>query len=257
MKYLVFALLSLNAYALDARFEGTVDLSNCSGFVFKSPEMSEDRKALIMTNGHCLQNFLGGMILKPGEARANRNNARRIGIVTERGSKLKLSTKRLVYATMTGTDMTVYELALSYRELADRGIRPFIMGATPVEGMKVDVISGHKNNFNSCSIERIGATREGGYMFIEALRFSSECTQGNGTSGSPVLLAGTREVVGIANSYNANGSACGNNNPCEVTSSGEVEVFHESRYGQQTLGILKCLTDSGFVASEGCPLTRP
>ncbi len=257
MKYLILALISLNAFALDARFEGTVDLSNCSGFVFKAPEMSEDRKALIMTNGHCLQTAFGSMILKPGEARANQNNARKISIVTERGTKLKLSTKRLIYATMTGTDMAVYELGLSFRELAERGIRPFVMTTAPAEGMKVDVISGHKNNFNTCSIERIGATREGGYSFTEALRFSSECTQGNGTSGSPVLMAGTREVVGIANSYNANGSACGNNNPCEITAAGEVEVFHEARYGQQSLGILACLSEDGFVASENCQLTKP
>lgn len=253
MKWLIFALLSLPVHALDARFEGTVDLSNCSGFVFTTTQTDPTGPALMMTNGHCLTTLLGGIVLSPGEARADRPGSRSVSIVNAEGKKLKMKTTRLLYATMTGTDMAVYELPLTYQELATRGIRPFMLGSTPAQGEAVEVYSAHKNNAHACTVAAITNTREGGFHFIDSLRLSPECRQGNGTSGSPVVRAGTRDVIAIANSYNKNGRACGNNNPCEVNGE-EVSVQFTARYAQQIAGLTDCLSD--FMSAE-CGLTKP
>ncbi len=253
MKWLIFALLSLSAHALDARFEGTVDLSNCSGFVFTTAQSDPTQPAMLMTNGHCLTTLLGGIVLSPGEARTDRPGSRSVSIVNADGKKLKMKTTRLVYATMTGTDVAVYELPFTYQDLAAKGIRPFMLGSIPVLGESVEVFSAHKNNTHTCTVAAITNTREGGFPFVDSLRLSPECRQGNGTSGSPVVRAGTREVIAIANSYNKNGRACGNNNPCEVNGE-EVSVQFTARYAQQIAAVVLCLTD---FAAEACPLTKP
>jgi hypothetical protein len=253
MKWLLLTLFSLSAHALDSRFEGTADLSNCSGFVFTTTDLTLDRPALLMTNGHCLTTLLGGIVLSPGEARADRPGSRAVSIVNDQGVKIKFKTTRLVYATMTGTDMAVYELPLSYRELGQRGVRPFQLGSTPLLAESVEVFSGHKNSAHACRVAAITPTREGGFPFVDSLRLSPECRQGNGTSGSPVVRAGTREVVAIANSYNKNGRACGNNNPCEVNGE-HVSVEFGARYAQQISGLELCLAD---FRSQDCALTKP
>ncbi len=250
---MIVCLLSFPALALDSRFEGTVDLSNCSGFVFATADMAPERPALMMTNGHCLTTLLGGIVLSPGEARADRPGSRAVSIVNDQGVKLKFRTTRLLYATMTGTDMAVYELPVSYHELGQRGVRPFLLGSTPVVNESVEVFSAHKNSAHACSVAAITDTREGGFPFTDSLRLSPECRQGTGTSGSPVLRAGTREVMAIANSYNKNGRACGNNNPCEVNG-GEVSVQFTARYAQQIAGLAVCLNN---FAAEACLLTKP
>ena len=249
----MFASISFSALALDARFEGTVGLSNCSGFVFVTAGMTPARPALMMTNGHCLTTLLGGIVLSPGEARVDRPGSRAVSIVNDQGVKLKFKTSRLVYATMTGTDMAVYELPLSYQDLAQRGVRPFVLGSTPLVNESVEVFSAHKNSAHACSVAAITNTREGGFPFSDSLRLSPECRQGNGTSGSPVVRAGTRDVIAIANSYNKNGRACGNNNPCEVNGE-EVSVQFTARYAQQIAGLALCLAD---FTSQDCGLTKP
>ncbi|MBY0517239.1 MAG: serine protease [Bacteriovoracaceae bacterium] len=247
MKYLLLLLISFNVFALDAQFEGTVDLSNCSGFVFATADSKPSDAALIMTNGHCLST-LWGIVLSPGEERMDQKGSRKVGLVTARGTKLMVKTQRLVFATMAGTDMAIYSLGLSYDQLSLKGIRAFNLVGSPVKGDAVDVISGHKNIEANCIVEQIINTEEGGFSFKNSLRLSIECQQGNGTSGSPVIRAGTRDVIAIANSFNANGKSCTDNNPCEKTESG-VEVHHNSRYAQQVERAIECLKDSKWV----CP----
>jgi len=224
-------LLSLAHAALPPRYEGVADFSNCSGFLVTTASRASSDRAWVATNGHCWQGLLGGMVLKPAEVRRDQHIKRSLSLVNDQGRKLRFTTDRLVVATMTGTDLALYELKESYESLQSKGIRPFVLGR-PVLGEAVEVISGHKNSSHSCRIEAITDTREGGYRFTNSLRLSSECQQGSGTSGSPVLRAGTREVIAIANSFNKNGRACGNNNPCEVDGE-SVSVQFRARYAQQ------------------------
>jgi hypothetical protein len=260
MKYLFLALISFPLWALDSRYEGTADFSNCSGFVFKTAGTPLTNKAWVMTNGHCVTNLLGRMVLTPGQAIVNQTKSRSVSLVTERLTKLKLNTRKLVYATMTGTDMAVYELHLSYQDLLDRGIRSFELSTTsPKKADLVEVISGHKNVDFDCAIDEVlVGLREGGFDFIQSLRFSGTCEQSNGTSGSPVLLKDTRQVVGISNTFNKSGRSCTDNNPCEVDSDGSVSIFHGARYGQQTVLLNECIKDGKVDLNlVSCKLTRP
>ena len=62
-------------------------------------------------------------------------------------------------------------------------------------------------------------------------------------SGSPVILAGTRTVVGVNNTGNDSGERCTMNNPCEIDQNGNVEAHEGFSYGQQTYWIYSCLNE--------------
>lgn len=257
MKYWFLILLALPAFALDGRFAGTVKLSNCSGFVAQLPKHNDADRAWVLSNGHCERGFLGSMLVKPGEALVNRKKSRELQLVTSSGGLVSTRSTRLLYATMTGTDLAVYELKETYRELKARGVLPFLISEPPRVLDGVDVVSAYRERIFSCSIDEIlTGTREGGYSFVSPLRLTSECTNSDGTSGSPVVLAGTRHVLAISNSYNKQGLECTDNNPCELDANGVVEVRRGARYAQQILPLVECVEKGELkISLPGCRLT--
>lgn len=258
MKLLFLMLLALPAFALDGRFAGTVKLSNCSGFVAQLPQHNDADRAWVLSNGHCERGFLGSMLVKPGEALVNQKKSRELQLVTSSGELVSTKSTRLLYATMTGTDLAVYELKETYRELKARGVLPFLLSEPPRVLDNVDVVSAYRDRIFSCSIDEIlTGTREGGYTFVSPIRLTSECTNGDGTSGSPVVLLGTRHVVAISNSYNKQGLECSDNNPCEVDANGEVQVRRGARYAQQILPLVDCIEKGQLkITLPGCRLSR-
>ncbi len=175
------------------------------------------------------------MILKPGQVKRNEKASRSITLYTNTGKTYQTKTAQLLFATMTGTDLAIYELAESYEELALKDIHPLTLASeNPAQGQEVTTISKRKNSKFSCRIDKITDTLEGGYSFQSAMRMSEECRQINGTSGSPVIDSRTGEVVAIANTFNKNGKRCKDNNPCE-TSGEEITVIHRARYAQRII----------------------
>jgi hypothetical protein len=212
-----------------------------------------------MTNGHCLDP-LGLSMLAPGEVRINRAASRRITL-NGKSSSLIVKTQRLLYATMTMTDMAIYELAVSYERLHTKyGIVPFVMATFgPQPGTPIDIPSAYRKKTYHCSVEEVLAgLREGGRKFEGSLRYDPHCGTINGTSGSPLVLADGRTVVGINNTVNNNGQLCTNNNPCEVNAEGATSAIRKRGYGQQTALIYECLNDEfDFdLTVEACRLPR-
>ncbi len=237
-----FAILISLSTVLASDFQGQVSLSNCTGFIFKTHESQPTAKAKLATNGHCLQSLFG-MILKPGQIKQNEKASRSVTLFTNDGKSYQTKTERLQFATMTETDLAIYELKESYQELAQKNIHPLILASeNPVLGMEVTTISIRKKSKFSCRIDKITDTREGGYSFKEAYRLSDECRQINGTSGSPVLDSRTGEVVAIANTFNKNGKRCSDNNPCEINGD-EITVHHRARYAQNIISIVKKIAE--------------
>jgi hypothetical protein len=217
---------------------GQAALSNCTGFLFKTQNTNELSKARVMTNGHCVANLFG-MILKPDQVIQNKKAKRKITLFTNSGKKFSTKSTALLYATMTGTDIAIYELSQTYKELSDKNIYPLEVSLESARaGDLVSVVSKRKKQKFECFIEAITDTKEGGYQFKNALRLSSECKQGNGTSGSPIMSDGL--VVGIANSFNKNGKRCSDHNPCEINDN-TISVHHKARYGQQVTDTINFL----------------
>lgn len=249
-----------NLDALQYNFEGIVKLSNCSGSLVAFSGQPKSSKAIVMTNGHCIQKP-GGGFLNPGEVWANRTIARSMRVYDSAMKLIKVEATKILYATMTDTDVAFYELSESYQDIEARsGIRPFILDTKrPLEMMEIEIISGYWDRGYSCEIDGfVFKIREGSWTFTDSIRYTQGCDTIGGTSGSPIIAKGERRVVAINNTSNQDGDRCTLNNPCEVDRDGEITVRRGLRYGQQTYQTYSCLTPDFTIDlnREGCELPK-
>jgi hypothetical protein len=220
-------------------FEGIVSLGNCSGSLVRYADSQPQDAALVLTNGHCVE------LLDPGEVRFNETVKRSFQILAPNGRNLaKVTSKRLIYATMTGTDLALYELSVSYEQIKrEHNTEPLTMSdQRPQPGTPIEVISGYWRRGYSCAIERIvHELREADWLMNSSIKYSDPgCQVIGGTSGSPVIDTESRTVVGVNNTTNESGQACKLNNPCEVDPQGQIMYQKGWSYGQQTYWLYDC-----------------
>lgn len=245
--------------ALNYDFEGIVKLSNCSGSIITYSGMPMSAKAIVMTNGHCLEKW--GGFLKPGEVWHNKRASRRMRVFDKNMRLHSIKATQVLYATMTNTDLALYELDETYAEILQRtGVRPLLLdSAHPLLGQSVEIISGYWDRGWSCDIEGfIFLLKEHNWSFTDSIRYTRSCNTVGGSSGSPITLKGERKAVGVNNTANESGRKCTMNNPCEVSDEGEISVKAGATYGQQTYNIYSCLTPSFAIdlSSRDCELPR-
>lgn len=249
-------------HSLDARgydFEGIVKLSNCSGSLVAFNGQPLSSKAIVMTNGHCIS--VPGGFLKPGEVWSNRSVNRGMKVYDKNMKLHTIKATKVLYATMTNTDVAFYELNESFNEIYARTeVRPFLLDSVrPLAGISIDIISGYWDRGYSCEIDGfVFAMREDAWTFRDSIRYTEGCDTIGGTSGSPIIARGERRVVAINNTSNESGRRCTMNNPCEVNEQGEITVRKGVRYGQQTYNTYTCLTPDFQIelGRTGCELPK-
>lgn len=237
---LLVTLLTPPALALN----GAAIVNGCSGALFTLDGRGEDLPALVITNGHCLRwKDVGGSttFLPAGETLLDFEDRRLADntflLLQSETTAIKATVKRLVFATMTVTDVAIYELNATARELRERhGLRPLLLDRRPFrDGDAVDVHSGLYNRTQSCAVDGRATLREGPYRTENGLRLTTECRLYVGFSGSPILRAGERVFAGLANTHHdpeAPGPDCGFNKPCEVDgATGETRPQPHRSYG--------------------------
>lgn len=242
-------------------FEGIVKLSNCSGALIKFEGMSEDKKAVIMTNGHCAD-LPGGRFIAPGEVLVNKPVKRTVGIFDAKMGLHRVTTTKFIFATMTDTDLALYELDITYRQIKDQfDVDAYILASThPRTNTEMEVISGYWERGWNCSIvDFVHKVKEDAYTWTDSIRYDAACDTTHGSSGSPIIERNTRTVIGINNTGNDDGKKCTMNNPCEVSANGEITVRQGNSYGQQTYQIYSCLNQNFELdlAKRGCSLPKP
>lgn len=226
-------------------FNGIVKLSNCSGSIVRFSGMQDAAKAVVMTNGHCVSTGMFGGMIEPNKAMVNEATNRSFKVYNRDGKLVPITATKLMYATMTGTDVAFYELKESFKDLLNKGVDSFDFdGNRPNLGLKIDIVSGYWDRGYRCNIDAfIFTLREAGYTMKDSIRYSnSGCNTIGGTSGSPIIESGKRVVIGINNTGNESGKKCTMNNPCEVDERGNIEVKAKASYGQQTYQVYSCLT---------------
>lgn len=247
-------------FATGVDFTSIVALDNCSGSLVRFVTSKPEDKALVLTNGHCYE----GGFLKPGEAIADKSSSRSFKLLNSSGGKLAtLKAERVVYATMTGTDMTLYRLNTTFAAIksANDVDALTLSEQHPEDGVAIRVVSGYWRKIYSCGIAKfVPQLREGDWTFTDSIKYSQPgCDTIGGTSGSPIINAETREVIGVNNTGNESGKRCTENNPCEVDSSGKIIVEKGASYGQETYQIYACLDENNSLdlSKSGCTLTKP
>ncbi|WP_369216071.1 trypsin-like serine protease [Streptomyces flavofungini] len=223
--------------------EGAVDLHGCVGSVIRTPTSRPQDPALLLTNGHCVE----GERPKPGTALVDKPADREAPIADHQGyPKATARANRLLYATMSGTDIALYRLNTSYGQLEAKGAKVFRLASTAVrtgDPLALADAAGRRK----CTAEAVVPhLREGGYQQDNAIRYrtAKDCDPGHGMSGSALLAPDGRTVVGIHNTHNdpnADAEPCADNKPCEVRRDGAVSSKDGRGYGQQTHAITDCL----------------
>jgi len=242
-------------------FSGIVKLSNCSGSLIIFEDQDFNSKAIVLTNGHCVPKGIWGGMIRPGEVISNKNVKRNMTLYKDLRTRFSITSTKIIYATMTDTDLALYELSETYQQILSRtGVSPLVLSSQrPVEGTGIEVISGYWERGYSCAVDTmVYQLREGGYLFKDSIRYTPGCDTKGGTSGSPIINTATREVIGVNNSGNESGRRCTDNNPCEVDEYGEVLVLRGARYGQQTFNVYTCLTETREFSLNraGCLLPK-
>ncbi|WP_163509926.1 trypsin-like peptidase domain-containing protein [Fodinicola acaciae] len=241
-------------------FHGIVALSNCSGSVVKPPTAAATDPALVLTNGHCLETGMP----RPGQVITNQSSSRTFSLLSKDGqSRLgTLRARKVIYSTMTNTDVTLYQLTTTYQQIQQTyGISALNLPSThPTAGARIDVVSGYWRTIYSCGIDGFAyELHEADWIFKDSIRYTSACHVIGGTSGSPIVESSTGNVVGVNNTTNEDGERCTLNNPCEVDAAGNVTVRRGIGYGQETYIIPGCLKAGNEIdlTKAGCTLPRP
>ncbi|MEU6930703.1 trypsin-like serine protease [Streptomyces sp. NPDC046385] len=223
--------------------EGAAKVGDCLGSVVRPPTARPQDPAMALTNGHCVPSGRPA----PGTALVDRpaDLTSPVTINDSAGyTRTTARATRLVYATMTGTDIALYRLDKTYAQLAKEGAKVFRLSTTPMR--KGDRLSMAYNSHRlPCTVEAVVPhLREDGYQQDRAVRYatSDSCVSRPGHSGSALLASDGETVVGINNTHNRDGEQCTNNNPCEVGRDGSVTAVQGRSYGQQVHQIAACLT---------------
>lgn len=246
-------------------FPGIVALSNCSGSFVRFKNSKDTDRALVLTNGHCVGGVQGGDFLLPGEVLFQFPRRFKMNLLNERTQVLAtVTSEKIIYATMTATDVALLELTQTYREIIQATkSQPLILSdVAPQIGTPIEVASGYWKRTYSCAIEAvIPMLKEDQWTFHKSLRYSpTGCDIIGGTSGSPVINTKTAEVIAINNTSNEDGAKCAMNNPCEVDKDGKVQVIKGRGYAQQTFVFYSCLTNTANrldLSLRGCLLPKP
>jgi Trypsin-like peptidase domain len=262
---LAAALLPLPAAAAPSAapgtdFTGIVALSNCSASVVRYARSRPSDKALVLTNGHCYERGF----LDPGQVIVNRRSTRSMTLLNPDASAAgTVRAARVLYATMTKTDITLYQLEKTYAQLAARfGTTPLTLATSgPSDGTPIAVVSGYWKRIYTCSVEEtVAEIREYTWTWQQSIQYHQPgCEVIGGTSGSPVVDKNTGQVVGANNTAYSGGAPCSLNNPCEVAPDGTTHVEDGAAYGQQTWWLYTCLTATRSIDLNrpGCRLPRP
>jgi hypothetical protein len=221
--------------------EGAVDLSGCTGSVVRTATSAPEDPALVLTNGHCVQ----GDRPAPGSALVDQPADRDAQIADAQGyPQTSAHLSRLVYATMTGTDIALYRADKTYAQLTAEGAKIFQLTTSPVKTGDPLTLAYSSTRMNCTAEAVVPHLREGGYELDRSIRYATtaDCAPWHGMSGSALLAADGTTVVGVHNTHNDSGEQCTDNNPCEVDDQGTVTSTKDRGYGQQVDRIAGCLT---------------
>ncbi|GAA3518427.1 S1 family peptidase [Actinocatenispora rupis] len=240
-------------------FAGTVALSNCSGSVVRVADAADTDKALVLTNGHCLESGMPD----PGQVIVDQPSSRTFSLLTAdgQGTLGTLHATSVEYSTMTDTDVTLYQLSDTYAQIKQEyGIDALALSADhPTAGTDIAVVSGYWKQQYTCAVDGFAyELHESDWVWKDSVRYTEPCHVIGGTSGSPVVDTATGTVVAINNTTNENGEQCTLNNPCEVDENGTVTVHEGTGYAEETYLLARCITGSTVNLDDpNCALPKP
>ncbi len=248
-----------DTFSDDHDFEGIVALNNCSGSLVRFETSSDSDAAMVLTNGHCLE----GGFMKPGQFVLNKASTRSFTLLNKAAKSAgRVTAKQILYGTMTLTDMALYQVEKTYDEIkSEFSVAPLTLASERVVSQApIEVLSGYWKRGYSCAVsDTVHKLKEGGWTWEQSVRYSQPgCETIPGTSGSPVIAAGSKTVVGVNNTGNESGQECTLNNPCEEDKDGKITFKKGLSYGQQISWVYDCMGADNKIdlTLENCKLPK-
>jgi hypothetical protein len=251
-------------------FRGAVEIFNCSGALVRWANSRPNDPAMMLTNGHCLNpsdkgGAAGARFTR--EVVVNQPDARPVTLLDRSGDdRGVVIATRVLYSTSFKTDVGLYTLRRTYAEIRDRfNLRALtISAAPPAADAAVLMPSGFSRTEYDCDLNgQAFRLFNDDFHWRHSIRLarSSTCHTIRGTSGSPLVDPGSREVVGVNNAINvsAPGSPRCSISLCEETKGGHISVHPHRRYAQQTWWLTTCVGAHRRLDLDvsGCLLPKP
>ena len=232
-------------------------MGGCSGSFIQFNGIPDSKKALVLTNGHCTGVgsfvFSGNRYPNHGEVFKNRQT----NVQFETQDRKIYKAQRLVVASMTGTDVAIYELESTFAEVKASGYEVLRVASqkTLKQGGIVGFSSAYWSRSWNCEAEGLELNlKEGPWAWSVGIGLvGNNCVAKPGASGSP-LLNEQREVVGTVNTGHSGGRDCTIMNPCEVKD-GISRGYNGKVYAMSIIELNFCVVDGAFDANAAnCPL---
>lgn len=242
----------------------------CTAFFLDTQGVTQS-PAYAVTNGHC---YDGSTFPKPQEVLINQPSTLvfKLNYFKDGVNRVRpVRVRRIVYATMKGTDITVLELDTSFKQLVKEGFTPLKIDPVPAPvGEPVEIIGIPLNGVEPsrtflhrsvCEIGQSVNVREDVYQWEKSIR--NRCSLVGGMSGSPVVSLQSNRVVAIANTGVDDNAIsqpeCSLNRPCEISTNGKVSTLAKENYAQRVSDIASCFDRRGIfnLALSSCRLEKP
>jgi hypothetical protein len=164
---------------------------------------------------------------------------------------------------MNKSDIAVYQLPITYAELKNKKIEPFIIDKSPkIEpGETLYIASGYWKDLSECNVQDTKLNiREHIWDWDNVIRLSGEkCSVKDGASGSP-LISKNLKVLGIFNTYSEDvfAAPCSLSNPCQITDDGNTNSFQADVFATNVSSLYLCLNENNVFDPNtvGCPFKK-
>lgn len=207
--------------------------------------------AYILTNGHCWAYMV------------TRDSAH--NLPDKRSVDFKNKTfaiEELEYATQQGSDLSIFRLKATMRDLRLAGVRPATIA--PEGGVVGEKIMRAQNpqEVYTCEIEGIVPhLREGTHHGDRSWNYKDvyrhHCRSAPGSSGSPLISLESGKIIGIHSTGRPEKKDCSFDNPCEINDEdGSKQAIPGMNYGVRVQAVLTCVTPQGVfdLKTQGCQL---
>ncbi|MCC3768242.1 trypsin-like peptidase domain-containing protein [Streptomyces sp. UNOC14_S4] len=224
------------------------------------------RKALILSNGHCVDDMLGTNDVVLDEAAPEGFTFTPAYFHDDTAEQRTFTVERVSYATMKDIDVSVLRLSATYGELAKLNVLPRTLAAEPPgQGTALQAAHAPTDGVESgeqflrlseCKVTGTSvALHESTWLWRGFTRTDCLGISG-GSSGGVVTAANGDRVVGLLNTVTTPGYlGCGLGRPCEGSASGLVVPKDDTVYATPVGAVASCLDATGLKPDKaGCRL---
>ena len=220
MKFLRSLLFFISGFSLCSYANVHVTVMGCNGVIFKMPGMTDDQKALVLTNGHCIG--IGSFrTIYPDHKEIFIDKFVNYSYVTSiQWPNESFSYGKILFATMTYVDLAIIELETTYNELMEREHLIYsIAREIPHPETILEFNSHNKSTTDICEVDKIiSVLKQGPWTWINSIRmkYSEQCHLIPGQSGTAGIEPKSGVIYGLVQTRSGGDTSCTLHNPCEV-----------------------------------------